>query len=76
MLGRQPSATTRSCAGRALHGAAHMQCAGARRGLRLADEMTVGNVTEVVLPDVSIDDHVFGWRRSGPAGTKASSRRT
>jgi hypothetical protein len=31
-------------------------------------ERHVGNVTEIVLPDVSIDDHVFGVAAVGPAG--------
>ena len=31
-------------------------------------EMTVGNLTEVVLPDVSIDDYVFGVSAIGPGG--------
>jgi len=31
-------------------------------------ERHVGNVTEVVLPDVSIDDHVFGVAAIGPGG--------
>ena len=39
-------------------------------------EMTVGNVTEVVLPDVSIDDYVFGVAAVGPAGTRAWCGRT
>jgi hypothetical protein len=28
----------------------------------------VGNVTEVILPDVSIDDYVFGVAAIGPGG--------
>jgi hypothetical protein len=31
-------------------------------------EMTVGNVTEAVLPDLSIDDYVFGVAAIGPGG--------
>ncbi|BCS34464.1 aminopeptidase [Luteitalea sp. TBR-22] len=31
-------------------------------------ERHVGNVTEIVLPDVSIDDHVFGVAAIGPGG--------
>ena len=31
-------------------------------------ERHVGNVTEVVLPDVSIDDYVFGVAAIGPGG--------
>jgi hypothetical protein len=31
-------------------------------------EMTVGPVTEVVLPDVSIDDYIFGVAALGPGG--------
>jgi peptidase M28-like protein len=31
-------------------------------------ELTVGNVTEAVLPDISIDDYVFGIAAIGPGG--------
>lgn len=31
-------------------------------------ELSVGNVTELVLPDVSIDDYIFGVAAVGPAG--------
>ncbi len=31
-------------------------------------ELTVGNVTEIVLPNVSIDDYVFGVAAIGPGG--------
>ena len=31
-------------------------------------ERYVGNVTEIVLPDVSVDDHVFGVAAVGPGG--------
>lgn len=69
MLGRQPSGYDAQ-----LRWAASPGAAGYRVFWREAwapdwqHEMTVGNVTEVVLPDVSIDDYVFGVAAIGPGG--------
>ncbi len=69
MLGRQPSGYDAQLRWVAASGAA-----GYRVFWREAwvpdwqHEMTVGPVTEVVLPDVSIDDYVFGVAAIGPGG--------
>jgi hypothetical protein len=69
MLGRQPSGYDARLRWTASPGAA-----GYRVFWREAwtpdwqRELTVGNVTEVVLPNVSIDDYVFGVAAIGPGG--------
>lgn len=69
MLGRQPSGYDARLRWEASPGAA-----GYRVFWRSAwtpdweHELAVGNVTEVVLPNVSIDDYVFGVAAVGPGG--------